>query len=240
MRVLTLPGVFKPRSDSWMLAAHVARAPLPPGARVLELGTGSGIAAVAAARRGADVTAVDVSRRAVLTAKANARLNGTRVRAMRGDLLAPVAGRSFHLIAANPPYLPGGSDELPGSGPERAWEGGPDGRRVLDRILTEAPARLEPGGVLLLVHSSVCGEEETLAALRDAGLEPEVRERRRGPLGPLLAARADALATRGLLGDGRPEEDVLVIAGRRPEDQRAESVTGTPKRRSASRTSSSR
>lgn len=201
-----------------MLAAHVARAPLRTGARVLELCPGSGIAAVAAARRGCDVTAVDVSRRAVLTATANARLNGTRVRAVRGDLLAPLDGRSFHLIAANPPYLPGNSGDLPGSGPERAWEGGSDGRTLLDRILAAAPPRLEPGGVLLLVHSSVCGEEETLAALRRAGLEPEVRERRCGPLGPLLADRAEELAEKGLLGDGKPEEDVLVISGRRPAD----------------------
>jgi len=62
----------------------------------------------------------------------------------------------------------------------------------------------------------VCGEEETLAALRGAGLEPEVRERRRGPLGPLLGDRAEELAEKGLLGDGKPEEDVLVVSGRRP------------------------
>lgn len=216
-----------------MLAAHVARAPLPAGARVLELCTGSGVAAVAAARRGGEVTAVDVSRRAVLTVRVNARLNGVRVRAVRGDLLAPVGGRSFHLIAANPPYLPGA--EPPPTGPARAWEAGPDGRAILDRILTDAPGHLAPGGELLLVHSSVCGVEETLSALRAAGLEAEVRARRRGPLGPLLRARIDELAARDLLPDGRAEEDVLVIAGRRPGGQASvASVTGTPKRRSAS------
>ena len=54
----------------------------------------------------ASVTAVDISRRAVLTARLNARLNGVRVRALRGDLLAPVAGEGFDLIVSNPPYVP--------------------------------------------------------------------------------------------------------------------------------------
>lgn len=215
-----------------MLAAWVATEPLPPGARVLELCTGSGVAAVAAARRGLEVTAVDVSRRAVTTAALNARLNGARLRGVRGDLLAPVAGRTFHLIAANPPYLPGTSDGLPDQGPARAWEGGPDGRRVLDRILAEAPAHLAPGGILLLVHSSVCGEQETLGRLRSSGLEAEVRERRRGRLGPLLAERADELAARELLPGGRPEEDVLIISARRPAAGRL--TTSSPRPATAS------
>ena len=52
------------------------------------------------------MTAVDVSRRAVLTVRFNARLNGVRVGARRGDLLAAVPGERFDLIVSNPPYLP--------------------------------------------------------------------------------------------------------------------------------------
>jgi release factor glutamine methyltransferase len=52
--------------------------------------------------------------------------------------------------------------------------------------------------------------------MRSAGLEPEVRERRRGPLGPLLAARAPALEDAGLLEPGVREEELLVIAGTAP------------------------
>src|SRR3954468_11693866 len=170
MRIVTLPGVFRPRPDSWMLARHLC-ARVRPGASVLDLCTGSGAIAVGAARCGAGpVTAIDVSRRSVATVRINARLNGVRVRALRGDLFGPVAGERFDAIVSNPPYLPAEDAELPAGGPERAWDAGTDGRVLLDRICAEAPAHLKPNGFLLLVHSSVCGLEPTVAALEHAGL----------------------------------------------------------------------
>src|ERR671914_513187 len=94
MRVARLPGVFRPRSDTWLLAAALRRQPQLRGGAVLDVCTGSGALAVAAALAGArSATAVDVSRRAVLTARLNARLNGVRVEALRGDLLAAVRAR---------------------------------------------------------------------------------------------------------------------------------------------------
>jgi release factor glutamine methyltransferase len=134
-----------------------------------------------------------------------------RVRALRGDLFAPVAGERFDAIVSNPPYLPSEDDELPRQGPQRAWEGGTDGRLVLDRICAEAPAHLRPGGFLLLVHSSVCGVEPTVQRLEGAGLTVEVLERRRGALGPLVSARAPLLEARGILAPGEREEDMLVV-----------------------------
>ena len=213
MRLLTLPGVFSPISDSWMLA-RLAAAHAGDGARVLDLCSGSGVVAVSAALSGADATAVDVSRRAVLTARLNARLNGVRVRAVRGDLLDAVAGEEFDVIASNPPYVPAESDDLPRKGPERAWDAGTDGRVLLDRVIREAPAALRPGGSLLLVHSSLIGTERTLAMLEQAGLDAEVVERRRGPLGPLMLDRIEMLESRGLLEPGVREEDVVVVRGR--------------------------
>lgn len=214
MRLVTLPGVFCPRSDSLLLADAVREEPLGPAARTLDVFTGSGIAAVAAALAGHDAHAVDLSRRAALTAALNARLNGVRVRVRRGDLFEPVAGDAFDLVSANPPYVPGDA-ELPRHGAARAWEGGEDGRALLDRLIAEAPRVLRPGGTLLLVHSEVCGEEQTLRDLRRHGLDAGVVRRERGPLGPLVRARAPELERRGLLEPGQREEDVFVIAGRR-------------------------
>jgi release factor glutamine methyltransferase len=219
MRVVTLPGVFRPRSDTWLLAAHLRAqmASVPPGPRVLDLCTGSGALAIAGARAGAGaVTAIDVSRRAALTVRINARLNGVRVRALRGDLFGPVPGERFEAIVSNPPYLPAEHDDLPRRGPERAWDAGADGRVLLDRICEQAPAHLAPGGFLLLVHSSVCGLEPTVRRLEAGGLAVDVLERRRGALGPLLAARAPALEARGLLAPGEREEDMLVVRAAAP------------------------
>ena len=129
VRIITFPGVFQPHSDSWLLAEQLREQTLPPRASVLDLCTGSGVLAVCAAMRGArDVTAVDVSRRAVWAARINARLNGTRIRGVRGDLFEAVGDRRFDAIVSNPPYVPAESDEPPARGPQRAWEAGLDRR----------------------------------------------------------------------------------------------------------------
>lgn len=215
MRIITLPGVFQPHGDARLLAAAMRERGLAVGARVLEVFAGSGAIAIAAAREGArEVTVVDVSRRALLTSWVNARRNGARVRVRRGDLFAPVAGERFDLILANPPYVPGSSDTLPSAGAARAWEGGGDGRLLLDRLCAEAPQHLSPGGTLLLVQSSICGERATLDRLEAAGLHAERVAAERGPLGPLMHERAPLLEARGLLAPGEREEELLVLAGR--------------------------
>jgi release factor glutamine methyltransferase len=186
-----------------------------PGADVLDLCTGSGVLAVSAGLAGArSVTAVDVSRRAVLTARLNGLLNGVRVRARRGDLLDAVAGERFDVIVANPPYLPALVDDPRGI--ERATEAGPDGRRFVDRLIDRAPDHLRPGGVLLVVHSSVNGVEPSLERLERGGLAPDLAASHRGPLGPILRRRAPVLEARGLLEPGEREEDVVIVRGRVP------------------------
>jgi release factor glutamine methyltransferase len=214
MRIARLPGVFRPRSDTWLLAAAMRRLPQLRGGAVLDVCAGTGAIAVAAALGGARaVTAVDVSARAVLAVRLNARLNGVRVEALRGDLLDAVGGRRFDVIVSNPPYLPGDDDLLPGRGAARHTEAGTTGRLLLDRLIDAAPAHLTPGGLLLVTHSSINGEAATLDRMRAAGLEPSVAERRSGALGPLLAARAPELEARGLLARGERSEEVLVLSG---------------------------
>lgn len=181
---------------------------------MLDVCTGSGALAVAAALAGAgSVCAVDVSRRAVATVRINARLNGVRVEARRGNLLDAVPGRRFDVIVSNPPYLPADDEGLPTRGTARHTEAGTTGRTLLDRLIDAAPAHLAAGGVLLVTHSSVNGEEATLARMRAAGLDAQVAARHRGALGPLLAARAPQLEARGLLAPGERSEDLLVVAG---------------------------
>jgi release factor glutamine methyltransferase len=215
MRIVILPGVFSPISDTWLLARALGDEIAGARASVLDVCAGSGVLAVCAARRGArPVTAVDVSRRAVMTARINARLNGVRLRAVRSDLFSALGDARFDVIVSNPPYVPAPSDAPPRGGRARAWDAGRDGRLILDRLLAEAPARLRPGGVLLVVHSEVCGVDTSLAAMERAGLAADVALRRRGPLGPLMSARVRYLEEHALLPRGRREEDVLVLRGR--------------------------
>ena len=214
MRLVTLPGVFRPISDTWLLADALDDEPLLPGARVLDLCSGSGALAIRAAGRAA-ATAVDVSRRAVATIRLNARLNGVKVRALRGDLFDAVPGEQFNAIVSNPPYVPAPSDDLPTRGRARAWDAGRDGRALLDRICGQAPGHLRPGGVLLVVHSSLLGFERTAELLSRGGLHVDLAARQRGPLGPLMNDRRAHLEAVGLLEPGRREEDVLVVRGRK-------------------------
>jgi release factor glutamine methyltransferase len=216
VRIVAVPGTFRPRSDSWLLAQTLVdtlrrRA---AGSRVLDVGTGSGALATIAALCGARATAIDRSRRAVLSARLTARANGTALRALRGDLLTPVCDERFDVIVSNPPYVPAADAQLPAHGARRATDAGLDGRALLDRICTDGPNHLQPGGEILLVHSAVCGADATLRALRRAGLEADVVARRRGPLGPLLRERRSLLEERGLLARGAEHEDLLVLRGR--------------------------
>jgi release factor glutamine methyltransferase len=194
-----------------MLAAAIAREGLEAGQRLLDVCTGSGMLAVAGALCGAQATAIDVSRKAVLTARLNGRLNGVDVRALRGSLFEPVAEERFDLIVSNPPYVPSRRSDLPRRGLERAWEAGYDGRVVLDRLCREAPAHLRPGGALLLVHSTLIGEGRTHELLERADLVTETIERQRGPLGPLMKQRVRD----GVLPPDVTEEEVVIIRAAR-------------------------
>ncbi|MDQ0905674.1 release factor glutamine methyltransferase [Streptomyces canus] len=210
---LTLPGVYTPQEDTALLAGALSEEPLPPGADVLDVGTGTGALALQAARRGSRVTAVDVSWRAVCTARANAWLTGARVRVRRGNLFHPVRDQSFDLILTNPPYVPAPTNLRPPRGRARAWDAGHDGRFVLDRVCREAPALLRPGGVLLIVHSELSDSGRTVGHLRAAGLKAAVTRRRRIAFGPVLRTREAWLRERGLLpaDAAHDEKEELVV-----------------------------
>ncbi|MFC4034939.1 HemK2/MTQ2 family protein methyltransferase [Streptomyces polygonati] len=213
-RMLTLPGVYAPQHDTHLLMRAVGRRDIGPGTHVLELGTGSGALAVHAARLGARVTAVDVSRRAVLCARVNAALHRSRVTVVRCDLSALGAGR-YDMLLSNPPYVPAPAALPPLRGRARAWDGGRDGRAVVDRVCAAAGSVLRPGGTLLMVHSEMCGVEATIDALALAGLDAEVSDRELVPIGPVLRSRRSWLRGQGLMDDGQEKEELVVIRARR-------------------------
>ncbi|MFT2015531.1 HemK2/MTQ2 family protein methyltransferase [Streptomyces sp. 796.1] len=216
--VVTIPGVYAPQDDTRLLAAALAREGVARGADALDLCTGSGVLAIEAARHGARVTAVDISRRALWNTRINALLARRRVRVRRGDLTAPLPpGGRFDLIVSNPPYVPAPpAATVAAHGPGRAWDAGPGGRLLLDRICDDVPPLLRRGGLLLLVHSALCGPEETLLRLTSAGLDASVSERTRIPFGPVLRERWAWLRERGLLAPWDESEELVVIRAHCP------------------------
>ncbi len=213
MRIVVFPGVLRPPSDAALLGGVMARHDLA-GRAVLDLCTGTGILGLTGARLGARTTAIDLSRRAVLNAKLNARLNGLELEVLRGDLFAPVRGRRFDLIVSNPPYIPAPPGAAP-RGEARAWDAGPDGRDFLDRICDRAPEHLEPGGRVLLVHSSLARPEETERRLTALGLEATVAAEHDGTRGPVARERLDYLRAIGVADESLAER-MVVVEGRMP------------------------
>ena len=148
------PGVLIPRADTEILVEK-ALAWMKPGARVLDIGTGSGAIAVSLAKLGrqAQVTAVDVSDRALEIARRNAERNGATVEFVKSDCFSALKGRKYDMIVSNPPYI--SADEMRGLMPEVTREpelalfGGADGLDFYRRISREAPEYLNEGGCLL-------------------------------------------------------------------------------------------
>ena len=204
-----LLGVYRPQADTRLLASVAAVEPTVDRARVLDVCTGTGaLALVAAMVSGGEVTAVDISRRAVVTAWLNAWQYGLPVRVRRAsfvDLDGP-----FDLVLANPPYVPCPALAAP-TGRNRCWDAGPDGRALLDPLCAAAPRLLSPAGRMLLVQSDVSGVDASLDRLRRGGLRAQVVASRRVPFGPVMRARAPYLAAAGLIERGQRHENLVVI-----------------------------
>ncbi|HEU4616962.1 MAG TPA: 50S ribosomal protein L3 N(5)-glutamine methyltransferase [Gammaproteobacteria bacterium] len=141
---------------------------LAPGDRVLDVGTGSGCIAVAAAHYcpEVEVDATDVSEAALALAARNAARHGVsdRVHLHAADLF-PDRGGPYRVIISNPPYVPAGAVEtLPAeyrAEPELGLVGGPAGVEQAERLVRGARHRLTPDGVLIV---EVGAEAETLMA----------------------------------------------------------------------------
>lgn len=161
------PDVLIPRPETELLVEQVValyrgqRIPNAQKPMILDLGTGCGALAVALCREigGVDIWASDLSGEALKVARLNAERHGVegRISFRQGDLLAPFAeeGVVFDIIVSNPPYI--ATDALSALAPEvrdheprMALDGGKGGMDYIERIIRGAPARLNPGGWLLL------------------------------------------------------------------------------------------
>jgi len=178
--------VLIPRPDTETLVENVIqlvrRQPGLESPRVLDLCTGSGCIAAAIAHniKNAVALATDISPAAVALARKNLDRLGLsqRVTVEAGDLFAPldrmVDRQPFHLLVANPPYIPTGQiPQLDRSvreyEPLSALDGGLDGMAIHRRILTESPSRLLPGAHVFLEIAF----DQAVLARRIAAEHPE-------------------------------------------------------------------
>ena len=156
-----------PRSETETLV-EVVLANLPKGGTLLDVGTGSGAIAIAVNHERPDVTvtAVDCSTAALSLARENADRIGVAIEFLESDLAAAVVGRTFDVIAANLPYIPEGDPRTEAGvvrhEPHLALYAGPDGLELIRRLVADAPALLNPGGMIVLENS-----DEQAAAVRE-------------------------------------------------------------------------
>ncbi|CAN5510846.1 class I SAM-dependent methyltransferase [soil metagenome] len=210
------PDVYRPQEDSRLLIDTLERTTVVVGRRVADLCAGSGIVGIAAAELGAEaVTAWDISEDAVRCARRNAREAGVDVDVRLGTFSDALADGPYDVVVSNPPYVPTPADidrGVPaGADPARSWDGGEDGRLIIDPLCALAPALLTDGGTMLLVQSEFAGVEQTVGALRDVGLTAEVVAWQLIPFGPVLSAQASWLESTGRLPAGRRDEELVVI-----------------------------
>lgn len=170
--------VLVPRPETeglvdWALECLAAPGPQAP-VRVVDLGTGSGAIALAIrhARPDVRVTAVDASPDALACARENAARLGLEVDFLLGSWWSGAGPGSFDLVVSNPPYIAEGDPHLPALAhePTGALTSGPQGLDAIAEIVAGAPARLAPGGWLLLEH----GHEQARPVadlMRRAGLD---------------------------------------------------------------------
>ncbi|MGW6143422.1 HemK2/MTQ2 family protein methyltransferase [Streptomyces sp. NPDC055144] len=215
-RLVTPPGVYAPQYDTNLLTRALQSEPISGQTDMLDLGTGSGVLAVIAARMGARVTAVDISWRAVWTARLNASLNRVSITVRHGDLSMACNANAFDLVVSNPPYVPAPAAQLPVRGVTRAWDGGMDGRSLVNRVCDSAQRALRPGGRLLMVHSEICGSAESIGRLTDLGMRAAVIDKAQVPFGPVLQECRAWLCAQGLLEEETATEGLVVIRAEQP------------------------
>lgn len=220
-RAASVGLVYRPQADTALLIEALDDVELT-GRRVLDLCTGSGAVAVAAARRGAtEVVAVDACPLATATAR-DRRPSSVAWRAVCSTAADYADPRGFDVVTCNPPYVPTPPTDIrvPVPGPAHAWDAGPDGREVLDVLCARAPELLLPGGLLLVVQSALAGPDRTAELLCGNGFDVEEVRRRRIPFGPVTRSRLGWLVAQGLLRPGEDAETIVVLAARRDGDSR--------------------
>ena len=166
-------NVYVPAEDSYLLADNLE---IEHGMSVLEIGTGSGIVAMYASRLTDNITVTDISFDACELARKNFQANNIEnIEILFGNLFEPLENRKFDVILFNTPYLPTEEGEVIDDTLNYAFDGGLNGRKVIDLFLNELKSHLNDGGIVQMIQSSLSDNEETLAKLDELGFMAEIK-----------------------------------------------------------------
>ncbi|MBI2075898.1 MAG: methyltransferase [Candidatus Aenigmarchaeota archaeon] len=174
-------SVYFPREDSLLLAGVLEKEKLQ-SKKVLEVGCGSGFLSIVMASGKAIVTAVDASKDAVEATKLNAKKNDVSLACFASNLFSAVTSK-FDLIVFNPPYLPDDSDD-------KTYSGGKSGREVIEKFIKQAKNHLNKNGKILLLISSLTGEQDVLSLFHTCSFKTKIAAREKIPWEELLVIEA--------------------------------------------------
>ena len=166
--------VYIPSDDTFLLAENLE---IKEGMSVLEIGTGSGLVSMYASLLTDDVTATDINYNALELAEKNFKLNNIdTIKLEFGDMFEPVKDKKFDVILFNTPYLPTDSDDIINDDLNYAFDGGLNGRKVIDRFINEVSNHLNDKGIVQMIQSSLSDNDRTLDMFDRNGFVAEIAE----------------------------------------------------------------
>ncbi len=164
--------VYKPAEDSYLLADNLE---IKSTDRVLEIGTGTGIVAMYASKFSEYITVTDINLDACQLAYKNFKKNNIEnIEILFGNLFEPVKNRKFDVILFNLPYLPTEEYDIIDDDLNYAFDGGIDGRKVIDDFLNQLKNHLNDKGKVQLIQSSLSDNQKTLDKLEKLGFVAKI------------------------------------------------------------------
>jgi release factor glutamine methyltransferase len=143
------------------------------GKTLLELGAGSGMVAIVAAKRGAIVTATDISSLAVKAIQTNAKANQVEMVVQKADLFVGLQQMAFDFVIINPPYYP----ENPKDEAEHAWFCGKD-FDYFKRLFQDLDAYVHSNSQVLMVLSEDCKLDRIAELANNQGWQMQIINQR--------------------------------------------------------------
>lgn len=165
--------VYIPAEDTFLLAENLE---IKESDTVLEIGTGTGTVGLFASKlTNGQITVTDINFDALELARVNfSKNNIENVEFVFGNLFDELENRKFDVILFNTPYLPTDEDEIIDDNLNYAFDGGADGRKIIDPFLYEVKNHLNKGGLVQLIQSSLSDINKTFEILSKEGFMCEV------------------------------------------------------------------